>query len=197
MRIIGLTGGIGTGKSTVSNYLKQHEYIVIDADKIAHQITESDSSTLHELVNVFGEDILGKDGTLDRKALGRIAFNDADKKNLLEKIVTNKVVDIVKANLESYDREGKPLVILDAPLLFETHMEPLCTEVWTVTSPLDIRISRVSKRDGLTKDEILSRINNQMSDEYKCSKSDIIFKNDKGLDYLFCQVDKAMRSLND
>ena len=174
--IIGLTGGIGSGKSTVSKYLKENGYTVIDADKISRDLTREGEELYFQLIETFG------DVAKDRKALGRLVFNDKEKKELLEEIVTKKVI----SEIEKMIIKAKDDIVLDAPLLFETGMNKRCDKVILVTSSIENRIKRVVERDHLSEEEVLSRINNQMKDEDK--KADVVIENDGTLEELYSKI---------
>ena len=190
MFIIGLTGGIGTGKSTVSNYLESKGCLILDADKISRQMTEKGQPALEEIGRVFGFHLINEDGNLDRQALGNIVFNDKEKLDILQSIITQKVVEHINNRLiELKNNDTKGIVVIDAPLLFECGMEGLADENWLVIASLDVRLERVKRRDGLSENEILSRINNQMPQEDKEKLSQVILDNSTTLDELYRQID--------
>ena len=193
MKIIGLTGGIGTGKSTVSAYLKEKGCVILDADKMSRQLTAPGGDALPAIRRTFGDEVFYDDGTLDRKKLGSIVFNDADKLKALEEIATQKVVEqtidgLVRLRKASYNG----IVIIDAPLLFECGMQVLAEENWLVTAGLKVRIERIIKRDGLDRQSILDRINNQMNDEEKMTMADYVIDNSGNLESLYQQIDKLI-----
>ena len=193
MKIIGLTGGIGTGKSTVSAYLKEKGCVILDADKMSRQLTAPGGDALPAIRRTFGDEVFYDDGTLDRKKLGSIVFNDADKLKALEEITTQKVVEqtidgLVRLRKASYNG----IVIIDAPLLFECGMQVLAEENWLVTAGLEVRIERIIKRDGLDRQSILDRINNQMNDEEKMTMADYVIDNSGNLESLYQQLDKLI-----
>lgn len=190
MFIIGLTGGIGTGKSTVSGYLKEKGCLILDADALSRQMTEKGQPALDEIKKVFGDHLVDKDEVLDRQALGNIVFNDTDKLNILQSIITQKVVEHINIELERLNNNAfKGIVVIDAPLLFECGMQDIANENWLVSADLEVRIKRVQDRDGLTKEQIISRINNQMSQEDKEKLSHVILDNSGTLEELYKQID--------
>ncbi len=198
MKTIGLTGGIGTGKSTVSNYLKNRGCIILDADDISRRMTDKESPALVEIADHFGSHLILKDGNLDRKALGNIVFNDKQKLDKLQSIITDKVVEEINRNLVTLKAEKcDKIVVIDAPLLFECGMESLADENWLVSADLDVRIKRVMKRDKLSKEEILSRISNQMSQEDKEKLSQFILDNSGSLEDLYKQIDAGLERIED
>jgi dephospho-CoA kinase len=190
MKVIGLTGGIGTGKSTVSAYLKEKGCFIIDADNISRQMTEKGSPALVEIRDNFGDKYFLTDGSLNRQALGNLVFKDKDKLQQLQDIITRKVVEQTKIELGLLkDKNFTDIVVIDAPLLFECGMEELSDENWLVIADLEIRIKRVEDRDNLTRQQILERINNQMPDEEKAKLSQCIIDNSKSIGELHKQLD--------
>ena len=197
MIIIGLTGGIGTGKSTVSNYLKEHNCLILDADAISRQMTEKGQPALIDIAKAFGEDLL-VDGVLDRQALGNIVFNDKQKLDILQSNITNKVVEYINTRIEELKEERyNGIVVIDAPLLFECGMEGIADENWLVSASLDVRLKRVSQRDGLSEEQILSRINNQMLQEEKEKLSQVILDNSGSLEDLYKQINENLERIKD
>lgn len=194
MKVIGLTGGIGAGKSTVSDLLRQKGCRIIDADRIAHEITAPGSPLLPKLAEAFGQDILHADGTLDRKALAAKAFSSREQREKLEAITTSQVVQIISQQLEQLREEGREkLVFVDAPLLFEAGADALTDLVWLVDADLELRIRRTMERDNAGREEILQRIKNQMPDEEKRARAHEIIDNSKGKDELYQRVEGLLK----
>ena len=152
MKLIGLTGGIGAGKSTVSDYLKQKGYPVLDADLVAREIVEPGTETLSELSRTFGEEILNPDRSLDRGALAKIAFSDPENKKKLDQIMHGKVIEILLSRAKAMTEE--PVVFIDVPLLFETGMDRYMDQVLLVDADEDVRIQRVMERDGSSMEDV-------------------------------------------
>lgn len=192
MKIIGLTGGIGTGKSTVSAYLAQKGCKIIDADLISHQMTEAGSPCLAEIKDAFGEDVFLRDGNLDRKKVGRLVFADATKKKTLEQIITRRVIEKTLRILQDCRAQQEDLVVLDAPLLFECGMQRYTDETWLVVCRTETRLRRIAARDGLAEEDIQKRIANQMSTEQKEKLADYIIDNSRDLAWLYAQIDALL-----
>lgn len=192
MKIIGLTGGIGTGKSTVSAYLAQKGCKIIDADLISHQMTEAGSPCLAEIKDAFGEDVFLRDGNLDRKKVGRLVFADAKKKETLEQIITRRVIEKTLRILQDCRARQEALVVLDAPLLFECGMQRYTDETWLVVCRTETRLRRIAARDGLAEEDIQKRIANQMSTEQKEKLADYIIDNSRDLAWLYAQIDMLL-----
>nr|WP_315019532.1 dephospho-CoA kinase [uncultured Aminipila sp.] len=194
MKIIGLTGGIGSGKSTVSNYLLQKGYPIIDADKIAREMVRPDSEILFKLVDCFGNNILNQDGSLNRKSLATIAFSSKEQKGKLDNIMLNEIVRNILKEIEFYNKEGKELIFIDAPLLFETGLDKKSQETWVVDATDEIRIERVVKRDGLTREEVLARVEKQMSRDEQQKRASFVLNNSTTPEDLYEQIDKLLKS---
>lgn len=193
MITIGLTGCIGSGKSTVTEFLESKNYKIIDADRISHEVTEKGSVTLKKLALAFGDDIITADGSLDRKKLAGIVFSDAEKKEILESIVTAEVINVCNRKCEEYKNAGtEKIIFVDAPLLFECGMNKDMDYVWVVTADMDVRVERVMKRDCADREDVIARIRNQMSDEEKIAGADDVIDNSKDLEALYSQVEELI-----
>lgn len=193
MFCIGLTGGIGTGKSTVSAYLARLGYRIIDADKISHQVTAPGSPLLPRIEEAFGSCVMTEKGELDRQAMAALVFADPEKKALLESIVTAEVKHIIEARKQELKAAGeKGLVFFDIPLLFEYGCEGLCDAVWTVSAEEEVRIRRVMARDGAVREHVLARIASQMPQEEKESLADEVIDNSGDLAGLYDQIDALL-----
>jgi dephospho-CoA kinase len=149
-RIIGLTGGVGMGKTTISNYLASHYQLpILDADIYARQAVEPGSAVLQEIIERYGSSILLPDGTVDRVRLGEIVFNNPSEKLWLEQRIHPFVRDRMEAELRTLAARSVPVVVLVIPLLFEARMTDLVTEVWVVVCPPKQQIERLQQRDRL------------------------------------------------
>ena len=194
MDVIGLTGGIGTGKSTVSGYLRDQGFAVIDADQIAREIVEPGKPLLAELSKAFGSEIIQEDGALDRKGLAAIVFSDPEKRRMLDQIMHGRILEEIQRRVdmcrEQADARG---IIIDAPLLFETGLDRRCGQVWLVTADEDLRIQRVCIRDGASAKEVKDRIRSQMSDDEKKKRADSILDNSGSLQQLEEQLQKLLK----
>ena len=198
MIVIGLTGGIGTGKSTVSDYLRKKGCIILDADDISRKMTEAGMPALSIIQNVFGDEVINSDGSLNRHKLGDIVFNNRDKLQKLQQIITTEVVDNINRKLSQLKSEHcDNIVVIDAPLLFECGMENIADENWLVISEMSVRIKRVKERDNLSEEQIIARINNQMSQEDKEKLSDYVLDNSGSLQQLYEQIDDNLERLKD
>lgn len=198
MKVIGLTGGIGSGKSTASAYMKEKGCLILDADMLSRQMTEKGSPALGEIRKAFGDGFFLEDGTLDRKALGDLVFSDKRKLELLSDIVTRKVIEAIDEELQRLKDSGSgEIAVIDAPLLFECGLAGMADENWLVTADTESRINRVAKRDGLSRKQILSRIENQMPQEEKERLSDLTLDNSGPAEELFRQIDENIERVKD
>ena len=182
--IIGLTGGIGSGKSETARHLVSLGAVHVDADAISRSLTAPGGEALEPIREVFGDGVFFEDGTLDRRALGDMVFNDVAARRALEGIIHPRVQ---RATMEAVDKareDGADAVLLDVPLLFETGMDALCDVNWLITADREQRIQRVMARDGLTREAVEARINSQMSDEEKAARATKVIKNDQSVEKL-------------
>jgi dephospho-CoA kinase len=194
-RVIGLTGGMGSGKSTISQVLAELGAVIIDADKIGHEVYQPNTPTWKELVDTFGRQIVAPDGAIDRKKLGAIVFNSPEQLKRLNGIVLPPMLDITKKRIEGYRRQGIKIVVLDAPLLFEANWTPLVEEVWVVVASDQNVIRRAVARTGLPKEQILARIHSQMSNEERMKRAKVVIHNDGTVEELRAKVIKLYEHL--
>lgn len=186
-RIIGLTGGIGTGKTTVSNYLASHHRLpVLDADIYAREAVQLGSPILSEIIKRYGSSVQLPDGTLNRKRLGEIVFSNPSERRWLEQQIHPYVRDRLLAEL---DPLTDPTVILVVPLLFEAGMTDLVTEIWVVSCSPEQQLKRMIERDSLSVEQALFRINSQLSLQEKVARADVILDNSSTPKDIFQQVD--------
>lgn len=200
IKVIGVTGGIGSGKSTVTKFIREKGYTVLDADSISHEMTAIGQKGYGEIVAYFGKGVLLTNGEIDRKKLGNIVFNDKDELKVLEKIITDKVVETIKNEIAkiSCSTEEKYLdnaLFLDVPLLFETGLDQDCDMVWLVDADIKIRIERVMKRDNVTENMVRERMFNQLKSEYKKELSDVIIDNSNDIDSLHENIERLLENV--
>ena len=184
MRVIGLTGGIASGKTTVSNLFKISGVPVIDADLVARQVVEKGTIGLSALVNRFGEAILNTDGTLNRTELGKRMFSEEEIRSEVNDILQPLIRQEIISRMQAYKDQGKTLIVLDVPLLFEMHYENLCDDIIVVAVSVETQIARMEKRNGYTRQEALERIRSQMPLEEKVKRATIVWSNEGTLQEL-------------
>lgn len=198
MKRIGITGGMGSGKSTVTDYLLEKGYHVLDADKIAREIVDPESGrgTLNALQEAFGPEIIREDGSLDRKALSALAFSDPNRKARMESIMHGEIIRILLERAAMIQEEEPDIpVFIDAPLLFEAGVDRYVSETWVVDAEEEIRIRRVMKRDGVSREEVERRISMQMSSQEKRKLATHILDNSSDKNELYRQVDILLNAL--
>jgi dephospho-CoA kinase len=191
--VVGLTGGIGSGKSTVASCFAKHGATVIDADKIARELTERESPVLVELQEVFGEDILQADGELNRALLAERAFQSAKGTQDLNSIMHQRIRSMAIERLRQLpDHE---IAIYDMPLLVETQSQEMCDFVVVVNSPVSERIQRLQDSRGMALDDIQRRMSQQVTDEVRNSAADVVICNDSSLENLISQCESAWSAI--
>lgn len=196
MDIIGLTGGIATGKSTVANYLRQEGMTVIDADIIARQVVEPKQTGLEKLVEVFGSQILTKEKELNRKHLGRLLFSDPLARQTINGILHPLIRQEIMQEIEQARQNGLRQIFLDIPLLFETGYQEMCDEIMLVYIPATLQAQRLKERDSLTETEVKSRIASQMSIEDKLPLATVVIDNSQTIANTQEQVHKWLIEKN-
>ncbi len=179
MKIIGVTGGIGSGKSTVSSTLRDLGAVVVDADVISRSVTVSGGSAYEELVEYFGNEIVSESGEINRAKLASIAFNDKVKLHALNCITHKHVTDKIQDTVEHLKSTGEwDIIVIDAPIPVEKGFLDLADEVWVVVADLEVRIKRVMERSGYSVEEVQERIGSQLrEDQYICLADETIFNN--------------------
>lgn len=162
MVVIGLTGGPGTGKSTVASILARRGAAVIEADRLGHQAYAPGTEGWRTVVEAFGPEIVGPDGTIDRRRLGAIVFSDPEKLRRLNAIIHPIIRRLITEQLERFRREGVRVVVIEAALLFEAGWEDLVDEVWVTEAPAEVAIARYVARTGLPEAEVRRRVAAQL-----------------------------------
>ncbi len=185
LNVIGITGGIASGKSTITNYLISKGYIIIDADKIAREVVEVGSIGIAQIEAIFGKNVINSDKSLNRKKLRNIVFNDKEELNKLNKITHPLIISKIKNQIDYYlNQNDIKIVFLDCPLLFEMGLDKLTKENWLISSSINNQIDRLKKRDNITTLEAKNIISYQMSLDEKRKKADIIIENNGTIEEL-------------
>jgi dephospho-CoA kinase len=187
MFIIGLTGNIATGKSTVMKILAALGAEIIDADLLGHEVQQPGGPAYLKVINAFGSDIVTSDGAIDRRKLGEIVFNHPDGLKLLEHIVHPLVVERVGERLR---HASKPIVVIEAIKLIEAGLNSLCDELWVVTSPKETQLARLRETRGLKRSDALLRINAQPPQKDKVRQATVVIRNTGSLDDLRKHVEE-------
>lgn len=190
MKIVGLTGGISSGKSTVSSYLKQLKIPVIDADEVARKVVEPNSQGAKEIRKAFGSDVFEEDGSLNRQKLGELVFSNVENRQKLDELLQPLIKIMILDEIEAYRQKGENMIVLDLPLLFEKQYEKLCEEIIVVYIPRELQLERLMRRNQYTKQEALSRIDSQLSIEEKRKRATVLFDNQGTIQQLYQQVEQ-------
>ena len=188
MVIIGLTGGILTGKSTVSGMLSERGAVIIDADKIGHEAYKPQTDVWQELVDTFGEWVLKQNDEIDRKRLGDIVFHDPSALTLLNKIVHPRMREMIEKELKRLKEEAVPVVVLEAAVLIEAKWTDLIDQIWVTTAPEEKVIDRLQNRIGLSEEQARARIAAQLPPEDKVKHADVVIDTDCDLAKLGVKV---------
>jgi dephospho-CoA kinase len=188
MKVIGLTGGIGSGKSTVSRFLAELGAVIIDADKVGHEAFKPHTEIWHEVVAAFGTGILKPNREIDRKKLGDIVFGNPGALARLNQIMHPPMYQLVKAQLEEYRRQGVKVVVLEVPLLIDVPLllmkagEPSLLdevdEIWVTVAPEPTVVRRLKEKVGLSEPESLARIRSQLPSEERVKHADVVIDTD-------------------
>lgn len=193
MKIVGITGLIASGKSTLSSYLKYQGYKIVDADAISRDITKKDRIGYAKVIEEFGRDILSSNGEIDRAKLSNIVFNDKNALKKLNDTLHPLIFQEIDRQLDSYKDEK--ILFLDAPLLFEAKLDKKCDEIILVVCDEEVQISRIQKRDNKDYDSAKKIIDSQIAKEFKIEKSDYIIDNNCEIERFYFKVDLIMRIL--
>ncbi|MBD5069548.1 dephospho-CoA kinase [Ligilactobacillus apodemi] len=193
--VLGLTGGIGMGKTTISNFLKKFDFKILDADLISRQVI-SRPATLQQLVACFGQTIIDQNGELDRKALGTIVFNNPGKLAQLDQIMQPLIRAEYTSQLKQARQAKIPVVVIDAALLFEQNYAGKCDAVMTVSLPQELQLKRIMQRDKITKTEALKRIASQIPDEKRKKMATIVIDSSGTVEETQAQVIKWLKINN-
>ncbi|MFL2129126.1 dephospho-CoA kinase [Ruoffia sp. FAM 20858] len=196
MKAIAITGSIATGKSTVSKYLIQQGYPVIDTDIISRIVVEKGTVGLERLKENFGEGIIQEDGTLNRKALSNIVFNDAASKEKLNQILHPLISKESKERMAAYKEEGHSLIFVDIPLYYEVDIDIPTDAVWLVYVSPDIQLERLMKRNLMSEEDARQLISNQISIQDKAKWSEIVIDNSNTLEETHKQIDQLLKAEN-
>ena len=185
---IGITGSIGCGKSVVIDYLKNNGFKTYDADRISYELTQKGNVCYNMIINCFGDEILDEEKNIIRAKLGNIIFNDKNKKKELENIIH----PYVKEEIESIEDD---LAFVEVPLLYESNMENLFDKIIVVACDFDIQIARIMKRNNISYEDAVNRINNQIPLVEKIKRADYVIYNNGSLDEVWLDIDKILKGV--
>jgi dephospho-CoA kinase len=196
MIVIGLTGNIGTGKSTVRAILEQLGATTIDADKLGHELLYESKTMFDELLKEFGSNILDDKNRIDRKKLGDIAFSSREALSRLNRITHSAIDGELRKRIAEYRKRGDKVVVLEAALLYEGRKDPPVDTTWITVAPRDVIFSRLKTREGIGEKEILARLEKQMPAEEKIKYADAVIDTNCSIDELREKVTALWHNIN-
>jgi dephospho-CoA kinase len=188
MKVIGLTGGIGSGKSTVAQFLDELGAVILDVDKVGHEALKPGTEVWERVVNEFGKGIVTVSGDIDRAKLGELVFNNPEALARLNRIMHPAMDNMIRAKLEEYQRQGVSVVVLEAPILLEAERTSQVDEIWVAVAPETTVLKRLSERTSLSEQEAKARIRAQLSAEERIKHADVVIDTDSSLDELKARV---------
>ncbi len=195
MITIAITGGIGAGKSTVTDHLISKGYTVIDADKMSREMTSPGGKAMPYILEHFGPDFINEDGSLNRAAMRDLVFQEPKYKTVLEEGTTKVVLEDIEKIKSEKAASGEKALFFDIPLLFETHQEGNYDQVWVVTADYDVRKKRIMERDRIEPSIIDLIMDSQSEEDHKVQNADLVFRNNGTIEELETAVDIALASL--
>jgi dephospho-CoA kinase len=190
MLVIGLTGGIGTGKSEAARHMVVLGAKLIDADVVGHEAYKPHAEAWRRVVEAFGEGILGPDNEIDRRSLGAIVFSDPAQLARLNGIMHPLMAGMVQERVDIYRDEGAEVVVVEAALLFEAGWNSLVEEVWVTDSPVDVVVQRLAQRNGMSEDEARKRVSSQMSREERLGRANFVIDNSADVEGMQRTIDE-------
>ena len=174
MYVVGLTGGIGTGKSVVTEILREQGVVILDADRVGHEVYLPGQPGYEDIVAEFGQDVVAEDGTIDRRKLGTIVFSSPDKLARLNAITHPRMKEMMRDRLAEAGRAGRMVAVLEAALLFDAGWDDLTDEVWVTVVDAETAARRASERSGIPVEQVLERIQKaQMASDERIRRSDV------------------------
>ena len=194
MFVIGLTGGIGTGKTYVSSLLKNLGAAIVNADLLGHEVYAPQSEGWQAVVDTFGEQIVAENGEIDRRALGGIVFSDENALLQLNAIMHPRIYSLTEQRLNALAERGENTAVLEAALLIEAKWTPLVDEVWVTVSPVTDIITRLQERNNMDEDTARSRINSQMPQSERVQHADVVLENAGSLEELSAKIQDLWKS---
>ena len=195
MKVIGLTGGISSGKSTMAQFLAELGAVIINADEVGHEVSQSGTDVWREVIAAFGSQVITHDKVIDREKLATIIFNDAEARVKLNRIMHPPIYRMVRAQIDRYRRQGIKVVVLEAPLLLEVGWTSLVDEVWVTTTDETKVLERLRKRSGLSESAARARIRSQLPSKERIKHTDVAIDNDGNLAELKIKVEELWENL--
>lgn len=197
MKVISLTGGIASGKSTAARFLEELGAVIVDADKVGHEALRTGTKAWCDVVAVFGQQVLNDNSEVDRKKLGELVFDNPEALVHLNQIVHPHISKAMQIQLEEYRRKGVKVVVMEIPLLVETGGISMVDQVWVITASKSVVLSRLQTRSGLSRQQSLVRISSQTSNKERIRHADVVIDNNGSLDDLRAKVKESWMLLFD
>ena len=183
MLVLGLTGGIACGKSTISLTLKELGAVIVDGDVLSRELTAENGPALPDIRCAFGDGVFCADGTLDRRALGSVVFANDKARETLDSIMQPLLLTLILRDIEDARAKGAAVCVLDMPLLYEKGIDRLCDRVWCAYIPRETQLERLMQRDGFTLGEAESRLRSQLPASEKAARADVVIDTSGSMDY--------------
>ena len=183
MLILGLTGGIACGKSTISQTLGEQGAVIVDGDALSRELTAPMGSALPAIRSRFGDGVFQPDGTLDRRALGSVVFGSDEARMALDDIMQPLLLDMIRQRIVQARSDGAAVCVLDMPLLYEKGIDQLCDRVWCAWLPAETQLARLIARDGFTREEAQKRIDSQLPTDEKAARADVVIDTSGTIQY--------------
>ncbi len=183
MLILGLTGGIACGKSTISLTLRELGAVIVDGDVLSRELTVENGPALPAIRDAFGPEVFHPDGTLNRKSLGTLVFSSDEARARLDSIMQPLLLTLILRDMEDARQKGAAVCVLDMPLLYEKGLEKLCDRVWCALIPREIQLERLMSRDGFTLEEAEARLRSQLPALEKAARADVVIDTSGSIQY--------------
>jgi len=196
LKVIGITGGIGAGKSTILRILEEEwNAFVLEADKVGHQVMEPGGCCYDAVIRLFGEQIIKSDKTIDRRKVSDVVFHVAEKRDALNQVIHPAVKKEIRERLAKEEKTGRKLSVVEAALLLEDHYEEICDEIWAVCADREIRIERLMESRGYSRDKCESIMAAQKEDSYYTDQADFVIDNSTGPEKLRETIAERLRKI--
>jgi dephospho-CoA kinase len=193
--IIGLTGGIGSGKSTVTQYMAELGAAVIDADKVGHEVFKSGTPAYRDVINAFGQGVITPTGEIDRKKLGQIVFNDTKARDQLNHIMWSRIWEMIADRIDVLRKQNIKVIVVEAFGLIEAGWTPYMDQVWVTVVSESVVVERLKKQRNLPEEETLARIKSQLSIEERVKYADVVINNDENPEAVKMKVRELWQKL--
>ncbi len=193
--VIGLTGGLGTGKTTVAEMLKAKGAVLISADRLGHQVYEPGRPAYYEVVQAFGPEVVGEDGAINRRLLAQRVFSDAQALALLNKITHPRIREALQEEIQKAGEDGVQIAIVEAALLLEAGWDDLVDEIWVTVAPPEVAAQRAAQKGSMTVEEAMARIRSQMDNGQRVKRAHVVIDTSTTLEETRQQVEREWQGM--